>query len=256
MKKIFSIVVFSLAVAAFAQQDEQEDAVLTPVAVLPSDGYEFSQKELDKLTDKMREAALKVLPTDAFVLLKQETVVKRLGGRERYMEKCSESSCILELGRLTNVDFVTRADLTRRDKKIDLRVELYNVKTGGDIGILTGDAEKFDDLLGIVEKKAPSKVFGKIPGALQIAEQEPVSSSPIKISFWAGIGLEVLGAAVMYAGYTKHKDMLDAHDKYKEEESDFGGAWDKVESNRKTRNTLYIVGGALLASGVGVHIWF
>jgi len=260
MKRIFPIIVFSCAVIAFAQDEaddseQEQTATLTSVAVLPSDADdEFSPKQQDKLTDKMREAALKVLPTENFVLLKQDAVIKRLGGNKEYNKQCKASSCILDLGKKAKVDFVARADLSQVDKKMYLRIEAYNVKTEGEVGILLGNAEKFDDLLAIVEERAPIEVFGKIPGALQLAK--PVAKEPLKISFWAGIGLEVLGAAVMVAGYTKHKDMLDAHDKYKEEESDFGGAWDKVESNRKTRDILYIAGGVLLASGIGVHIWF
>jgi len=31
---------------------------------------------------------------------------------------------------------------------------------------------------------------------------------------------------------------------------------DKVDSNKSLRNAFYAVGGLLLASGIGVHIWF
>jgi len=259
MKKIFPIIVFSCALAAFAQDEaddsaQEQDVVFTSIAVLPSEGYGFVQEEYEKLTDKMREAALKVLPRETFLVLTQDAVIKRLGGEENYKKQCTASSCILALGDSAKADFVTRADIVRRGKVIDLRVELYNVKTQGQIGILTGDAKKFEDVLGIVEKKAPIDVFGKIPGAQKPAGS--VAGESAKISFWTGIGLEALGAAVMFAGYMKHQEMQNAHDRYKEKESDFGDAWDKVESNRKTRDILYIAGGVLLASGIGVHIWF
>jgi hypothetical protein len=71
MKKTFITLLLLLSLTTFAQQ--------TTVAVLPSEGTSLGNEELEMLTDKMRKAALKVLPTSSFVLLKQDVVVKRLG---------------------------------------------------------------------------------------------------------------------------------------------------------------------------------
>ena len=146
-----------LALAAYGQQ--------ISVAVLPSDGATLSNDELEVLTDKMREAALKVLPTNAFVLLKQDVVVKRLGGAEKYIKECSESSCIVDLGKKAQVDYVSQASVGKLGNKIRLKVELYSVRTEGLVGMLNGDAENIDGLLAIVEKKVSVEVFSKIPGA-------------------------------------------------------------------------------------------
>jgi len=59
----FALAILGLALTASAQQ--------ISVAVLPSDGTVLSNDELEVLTDKMRESALKVLPLNTFVLLKQ-----------------------------------------------------------------------------------------------------------------------------------------------------------------------------------------
>jgi len=155
MKPLFFLLFLALAV--FAQQ--------TSVAVLPSDGTALNNDELEALTDKMREAALKVLPTNAFVLLKQDVVVKRLGGAEKYIKECSESSCIVDLGKKAQVDYVSQANVGKLGNKIRLKVELYSVRTEGLIGMLNGDAENIDGLLAIVEKRVPAEVFGKIPSA-------------------------------------------------------------------------------------------
>jgi len=86
--------------------------------------------------------------------------------------------------------------------------------------------------------------------------QEP--EKQIKTSFWVALGLDVLGVAFISAGYVKNQEMLNAYDKYSEINS--GGnhrdAWESVESERNSRNMLYIIGGIFLASGIGVHIWF
>jgi uncharacterized protein (TIGR02145 family) len=154
---IYAIICSSLlfALPAFAQQ--------TSVAVLPSDGS-LSSDELEILTDKMREAALKVLPTNAFTLLKQDVVVKRLGGQESYVKECRESSCIVDLGKKAQVDYVVQASVRKLGALIMLKVELYHVGTEGLVGMLNDEAENVRSLLSVVEKKAPD-VFGKIPGA-------------------------------------------------------------------------------------------
>ena len=156
MKKIL-LALLVLAISAFAQQQ-------TSVAVLPSDGTALSDYELGALTDEMREAALKVLPTKAFVLLKQDEVIKRLGGAENYIKECSESSCIVNLGEKAQVDYVAQASVGKLDNKIRLKVELYSVRTKGLVGMFNDEAENIRGLLAIVKKRVP-EVFNKIPGA-------------------------------------------------------------------------------------------
>jgi uncharacterized protein (TIGR02145 family) len=163
-----------LALNAFAQQ--------TTVAVLPSEGASLGNDELEALTDKMREIALKVLPTNVFVLLKQDVVVKRLGGAENYIKECKESSCIVDLGKKAQVDYVAQASVGKLGSKMRLKVELYHVGTGGLMGMFGGAGEYFDNyfaMLESVDKNVPD-VFRKIPGA-----SSGKTSSP---SFAGGIG--------------------------------------------------------------------
>jgi hypothetical protein len=80
---------------------------------------------------------------------------------------------------------------------------------------------------------------------------------PIKTSLWVAIGLDVLGAVLVYAGYSKDREMERAYDEeYRGHGSDFDAAWKNVESNRSSRNAFYVIGGLVLVSGIGVHIWF
>jgi len=160
-KKAF--ILLFLAIAAYGQQ--------TSVAVLPSDGA-TGNDELEALTDEMREAALKVLPTNDFVLLKQDVVVKRLGGAESYIKKCKESSCIVDLGKQAQVDYVSQASVSKLGNRIRLKVELYNVRTEGLVGMFNDDAENIKGLLSIVKKKAP-EVFSKIKSYLVNITSDP-----------------------------------------------------------------------------------
>jgi len=151
------ILILFFALAAYGQQ--------ISVAVLPSDGTAIGNEELEALTDEMRAAALKILPTDVFVLLKQDVVIKRLGGAENYIKECSQSSCIVNLGKKAQVDYVAQASVGKLGDKIRLKVELYSVRTEGMVGMLNGDAENVIDLLNIVKEKVPDEVFGKIPAS-------------------------------------------------------------------------------------------
>jgi len=156
MNKCFLILPF-LAFAAYGQQ--------ITVAVLPSDGTALNNDELEALTDKMRLSALKILPTESFVLLKQDVVIRRLGGAENYIKECSESTCIVNLGKKAQVDYVAQASVGKLGNKIRLKVELYNVRTEGLIGMLSEEESEITDLFEIVEKKVPTEVFSKILGA-------------------------------------------------------------------------------------------
>jgi len=175
MRKIILPFLLMLALATYGQQ--------TSVAVLPSDGTAIGNEELEALTDKMRVVALKVLPTNTFVLLKQDVIVKRLGGAEKYIKECIESSCIVDLGQKAQVDYVSQASVSKLGNKIRLKVELYNVRTEGLIGICDGEAENINGLLDIVEKRVPAEVFGKIPGA----SDGSMAVSPIVANGMSGV---------------------------------------------------------------------
>jgi hypothetical protein len=178
------LILFFFALNAFAQQ--------TTVAVLPSEGASLNNDELEALTDKMREAALKVLPAETFILLKQDVVVRRLGGAENYIKECSESSCIVDLGKKAQVDYVAQASVGKLDDEMRLKVELYNVRTEGLVGIFNDEAENLKGLLAIVDKNVPN-VFGKIPGASSGKVPSP--------TFAGGIGgVQIAGGNYEFAG--------------------------------------------------------
>jgi len=82
---------------------------------------------------------------------------------------------------------------------------------------------------------------------------------PSKTGFWLALGLDALGAAFILAGVSANYNMEQKYDEYSENgqsQSRYDDAWKKVEDNRNARNVLYVIGGLVLASGIGVHIWF
>jgi TolB-like protein len=248
------------------------------VAVLPSDGT-LSDDENDLLTDKMREAALKVLP-DNFTLLKQDVVIKRLGGMENYIKECSETSCIVNLGKKAQVDYVAQCRVGKLGDNLRITVELYEVSTGGLLGMFSDISEDFYKLLPLMEKNIPD-VFRKItapsPAVSDLEKSvdvmfgyiEPEKKIDPQVAtekegnkyFWVAVGLDVLGAGAIGFGIYQNGQIASNRKDYKgvpqgSPQGDFDSAYEKVESSRSIRNAGYIAGGILLLGGVGLHIFF
>jgi len=158
---------FALLFLSFATYGQQ-----ISVAVLPSDG-EVGNNELEAITNEMRVAALKALPINAYAVLSRDVIVKRLGGPEKYIKECSESYCIVDLGKKAQVDYVARATVGKLGNKMRLYVELYNVRSEGLIGMLAEEAKNVQGLLTTIDEKAPD-LFRKISGFDKaVAKQEP-----------------------------------------------------------------------------------
>jgi len=228
------------------------------VAVLPTDGI-LQGEELDALTDRMREIALGILPSTSFSLLTHETIIKRLGGVKNYVKECKESSCIVDLGRKASADYVAQAQVSGLGDKLRIKADLYKVSDGVLLGTFTDySSSDIDGLLSVLGEKAPD-MFRKI-SAMPVQPVE--GDKPVFYKnkwFWVAVGLDVAGAVFVYAGYDKNDAALKEFDRYNvsgQTPEYYKDAKEKVESNKSSRNAFYAVGGLLLASGIGVHIWF
>jgi hypothetical protein len=208
-----------------------------------------------------------------------ESIVAFLGSMENTVKVCKEASCLAELGRKVSADYVAQGRIGRFNEDLTIKVELYNVATGNLMGSFTGYFKDMYSLLALIDEKAPDLFKKMLVESKQIevekpevAKVEPVPAKPevvvvekpvTKTSFLVAVGLDFVGAGLLVAGYLKDKDMAAAYDKYKKDEynkangqADFDNAWDNYESGKTKRNVFYIVGGIILTSGIGVHIWF
>jgi len=225
--------------------------------------------DLNYLNARLREIAVKMLPEDKYFVMTAQSIIDMMGSTENARKVCKEAQCIAEIGRKISADYIGQARLGRFGGNLTISMELYHSARGNLIGSFTGNAKDVFGLLTIVNENAPS-MFGKMPDVVYVPEPEPVPKQvpedaipkpdkPIKTSFWVALGLDVVGAAIIYAGYTKDRDIAAARKDYdvrKESPNYYGDAWDEVESNRSSRNALYAIGGIFLVSGMGVHIWF
>jgi len=85
---------------------------------------------------------------------------------------------------------------------------------------------------------------------------------------WVAIGLDVLGAAAIGFGLYNNAKANDYHDEliklknnvqlsdYDSKKLEFEDNNKKMQDAGKLRNIFYATGGALLAGGIVVHIWF
>ncbi|MDR2582299.1 MAG: hypothetical protein LBC75_02330 [Fibromonadaceae bacterium] len=254
-----------LSLAAYGQVQER-------VAILNTedDGEpHLDFTDLNYLNARLREIAVKMLPKEKYFVMTAQSIIDMMGSMENARKVCKEAQCIAEIGRKISADYIGQARLGRFGSNLTISMELYHSARGNLIGSFTGRAKDVYGLEAIVNENAP-QMLGKMPDVVYVPEPEPAPKQvpedavpkpekPIKTSFWVALGLDVLGAAIIYAGYTKDRDIAAARNSYDvrgQSRNYYGDAWEDVESNRSSRNTLYTIGGIFLVSGIGAHIWF
>jgi uncharacterized protein (TIGR02145 family) len=141
-----------LLLFAFAALGQQERiAILQTVDDRDSIGF----SELAYLTDRFRETAVNVLPKQRYGVMTTESIVAFLGSQERAAKECRAASCLAELGRKVNADYVAQARIGRFNKSLTIKAELYSSKSGNLLGSFTGDSKSLQGLLAILDEKAP-----------------------------------------------------------------------------------------------------
>jgi uncharacterized protein (TIGR02145 family) len=197
MRVILLITVFFIAFQAVF-------AAVQTVAVLPSDG-DLNANELDFSTDKAQEIAVRVLPKSSFEVFSKEAVIKKLDGEDNFRKACKESSCIVELGKKAQVDYVAQCRFGKLGSDLKMTFELYKVSTEGLIDKFTETAKNFDDLRAIMEKRIPDG-FKKIVSVVSTTKVGidirpiDVDTFDLKRHYIANIETEPTGAVLSFDG--------------------------------------------------------
>jgi len=155
MNKQFLILLL-LAIAAYGQQ--QRVAIINTV----DDRDSIGTSDLTYLTDRLRETAVNILQP-RYGVMTTESIVAFLGSQEQAAKECKAASCLAELGRKVNADYVAQARVGRFGKDLAIKTELYNSKSGNLIGSFTGNSKDIYGLLALIDEKAPA-LFKKMPG--------------------------------------------------------------------------------------------
>jgi len=183
---------FALLLLTFAAYGQQERiAIIQTLDNRDSIGF----SELAYLTDRLRETAVNVLPKQRYGIMTTESIVAFLGSAERAIKVCNEASCLAEIGRKVNADYVAQAHIGRFGDNLTIKAELYDSRKGNLMGSFTGSSKDIYGLLAIIDEKAADALFKKMPGVsgdiLEISDvrEAPatnipaVERKPIKTSF-------------------------------------------------------------------------
>ena len=274
MRLTLLFILLFLALTAYGQQLEM-------VAILNTldDSDSVGISETAYLTDKLRETAANVLPKSRYGIMTTESIVAFLGSHERMVKECKAASCITDIGRKVNADFVAQGRIRKFGDMLSINFELYNTKSGVLVGSFNGNSKDVYGFLTIIDEKAAT-LFRKLESkdtkdttSISMAEFRQAliatninnnivneEAKPVKKSHtMVAVALDIAGVALISAGIVANINMQKAQDKYDkhgQSQADYKGAWKDVNSNRSARNIRYIAGGAALVSGIGVHIWF
>jgi hypothetical protein len=258
--KLIYILLFSM-VAANAK-------IVAVLEITPkTDDIEMSVSEFRHLTDELRTRAREALPKD-FTILTRDNILQLLPPDEAERE-CLAEGCAVDVGRAIGAEYVTQGFVGKFGKKQTLTVELYESMSGNLLGSFVTESEEIEGLLTAIRKRAPG-LFAKVPQTPSSkfkAEKSQVEKPNSQISGsksektinWLAVGLDVIGVAAIGFGVLQDSEGVRLHKDYMaltENDADYKGAGEKVESAKTKRNIAYAVGCAFLAAGIGVHIWF
>jgi hypothetical protein len=161
-------IVLLLAFAAYGQTER--------IAIMHTvdDGDSINVMDLGYLTDKLRDIGTQVLPKNRYGIMTQQSIVDRLGSQEKADKECRAATCIADLGRKINADYITQGRIGRFSGKLTIKVELYRVSNSNLLASLTGDSDDLRGLLVLIEAKAP-RLFDAMPG---VSSPEPLPPPP------------------------------------------------------------------------------
>jgi hypothetical protein len=252
MKFIYILLLFAMAANAAK--------ILAVLEITPkTDDIDMTISEFRHLTDELRTRARESLYKD-YTILTRDNIIQLLPPDEAERE-CLAEGCAVDVGRAIGAEYVTQGSVGKFGKRLTLSVELYESMSGNLLGSFVTESDDIDGLLSEMRKRAPG-LFAKMPKSSEpgfSGFKDKQDKSPIKTSTWVAIGLDVLGVAAIGFGIWQNSEankLLKDYRALKGPNDDYNGARKKAESAATKRNAGYIIGGALLAAGIGVHIWF
>jgi hypothetical protein len=254
-----------VAVFLFAAVISNAASIVAVLEVTPSsDAANLSISEYRHLTDELRARARETLPS-GYSILTRDNIIQLLPPDDNEAE-CLAEGCAVDIGRAIGAEYVAQGFVGMFGGMLTLTVELYESMSGNMLGSFVTESDNVHGLLGTIREKA-SVLFSKIAEKDKGVAGGKGGSIPSNISsdsgkggssFWVAVGLDVLGATAIGLGVWQHFNAAGYHDDYKKA----GDAASRKELRKKVEDAsgmssiFYIAGGVLLATGIGVHIWF
>jgi len=278
MKNPIHVLALLLATAAQAAN------TLAVLEIVPtSELGDVSITEMRHLTDELRRQAVLALPREGYTVLTRDNIIALIPPDEEEAE-CLAQSCAVEIGRAIGVEYISQGSIGNFGGELSVSIELYETMSGKLLGSIVMESHDVRGLLTAIREQAPA-LFARInvpqstqqPAADLKVESQKLDSSQFSIihsqfsikktkpSTWVAISLDVLGAAALGFGAYQHIQKGKLYKDYKkmsarpvEEYSaeEYDSALKKANDAQDLRDIGFIAGGALLASGIAVHIWF
>jgi len=232
-----------------------------------SKALELTIQQTRFLTDELRKQATLALAKTYTVLTREKIIALSA-------EVPNNVSTVVDIGRAIKSDYVTNSSLSYLGGLLVFTVELYNCENGLLVGDFVKMAPDLKGLLDIIHENAPV-LFKKInpPEPATTVSVPPPQSEPAPASIptnipaetkakgtnWLAIGLETAGVAAIGFGISQFVAGNKHYEKYEDNyymKAERKAAYEDAK-NAKTLSTIsYIAGGALLASGITIHILF
>jgi len=254
MKKV---ILLMFILAGFAFSDTK--IMVMPVEIDPAAAglqNELNEADLNHITIEIRRLASKEFPKPDYVIMNEETIAD-MG--EAVMDECNEENCIIVIAKKIGADYVTKSIVSKKSgTTFTLIIEIYD-KNGFNFDISDPiEAKDVESLIRETRQIAPilfKKLIASNPETIKKLneEQDRIRAEKAKNDarerkfFWTAVGLDVLGVGMLTYGMIKNSEINDLKEKRR---------YSEAESKAKTRNILYIAGGAVLAVGIGIHIAF
>jgi hypothetical protein len=250
---------------------------------------EISIEEFRHLTDELRRQAVITLPKGEYSVLTRDNLLSLVPPDEKEAE-CLAESCAIEIGRVIGAEYISQGIIGKFGKKLTISVELYETMSGKLLSSIVFESEDIEGLLEVIRKEA-NPLFQSILDLKALAasseprltglkdsqdssnirlelEQSSKSlnqvnqgsdkGSSMRVPQWLGIGLAVAGIGMGVYGYLQENEYKKQHREYMKTEipSKAESLRNKAETAESRRNIGYIVGSALLASGITIYFVF
>jgi len=172
-----------------------------------------------------------------------EIILEQLAKEHTYQRSGAvDDDQIKALGQQLGVQYLCISDINPVGKRYYLDTRLVDVVTAEIMRSVT-------ETSALKDAEDMSKIARSI--ALELIEPEATRNARLlrkKIFRYTAIGLDILGAGMLAYGYYEETNVAKYVDESAKEP--------EAESAATRRNIAYIVGGALLASGITIHIFF
>jgi len=221
-------------------------------------------EESRHMTDELRRQAVMALPKGEYSVLTRDNIIALIPPDEKEAE-CLAQGCAVDIGRAIGAEYITQGTIGKFGNKLTISVELYETISGKLLSSIVFESSDIEGLLTAIRDQAKPLFQSILDSRLATSAPISVKDSPkaevsggMGVPQWIGLGMAVAGIGAGVYGFLQNSKAKDFHDKYMDSVNgyDAKNKWSNVESAKSNRDIGYIVGAALLASGITVYFVF